>query len=90
MTRLRAITEIVDQEFIIISLQKVNKVGTGAVKILREFLQNFEDTAAKSYSLIYKMVVLINAMSLSFKKFAGRGNLHFPNLDQAIEWVEDN
>ena len=33
----REITNIIDQEFIIISLQKVNKISVGAVKILKEF-----------------------------------------------------
>ena len=85
----RAITEIADQEFIIISLQKVNKVSSGAVKILREFLQNFEGTATKIlFCGIQHDSSNQRDVFESFQKFAGRGNLHFPNLDQAIEWVE--
>ena len=64
----RAITKIIDQEFIIISLQKVNKISIGAVKILKEFFKNLRITKQKYYSAAPKMTISTVEMCLKVSK----------------------
>jgi len=86
----RAITNIIDQEFIIISLQKVNKISPGAVRILKEFFKNIEDAETE--------ILFCGAQNddidrrdvfEGFQEFTKTSTLHYPNLNQAIEWVEE-
>ena len=43
----RLMTEIIHQEFIIISLSRVNKISGGAIEILRNFLNKIDNAQTK-------------------------------------------
>ena len=87
----RAITEIINQEFIIISLLKVNKISFGAIEILRAFLHEIEDSQEATIVFCGIQNDDINRAEIfaNFQDFTVPKTLHYNNIDQAIEWVED-
>ena len=68
----------------------MNKISPGAVRILKEFFKNIEDAETE--------ILFCGAQNddidrrdvfEGFQEFTKTGTLHYPNLNQAIEWVEE-
>ena len=85
----RAISKMIDKDFIVISLEKVSEFTSGAVEILKAFSSKIDDKPQIIFCGLRNQDLIISEFYEDLSESADPEILQFDNLDRAIEWVEN-